>query len=370
MTSLTGKTPFASTLRPNLTGGTLNRTAGGYGLGSGRVGGARYFSHTPAAPAQVVQNVSQAVRAFLISGQKAQFDGNDRAGNKQFRAVSALQDSTVKKMQGIPKMSPGSYVDFSVNPTITALTPLDAVVGYAGFSSMEDSNTSAKPSTNHFEINLNTPSLLDVLSADFSRALKDLAAILNDLKALSSLGDLPITYHCETGLNRLRIHFPGCDAQTVENLCSELDVKRGIVVQDEDFDAFAGTEIALLFPFAPSEPSIHSDEFEDFSPPKKPQLRREDAFVWRDDPLFPLEEESDRYSTQSESGAEFFDYVDEGHGGGLASLGNDSSSLHSPSLHSPSHVRSGSMSEAGSPLEFQDFEGIYRFIELCDDSKR
>ena len=34
-----GRAPFASTLRPNLTGGALPRTAGGYGLGSGRIGG-------------------------------------------------------------------------------------------------------------------------------------------------------------------------------------------------------------------------------------------------------------------------------------------------------------------------------------------
>jgi hypothetical protein len=54
---LTSRAPFASTLRPNLTGGAFPRTAGGYSLGGGRTGGARYFSHTPAAPAQVV-NVS------------------------------------------------------------------------------------------------------------------------------------------------------------------------------------------------------------------------------------------------------------------------------------------------------------------------
>ena len=39
-----GRAPFASTLRPNLTGGALTRTSGGYAWGSGRAGGARYFS--------------------------------------------------------------------------------------------------------------------------------------------------------------------------------------------------------------------------------------------------------------------------------------------------------------------------------------
>lgn len=55
---LTSRAPFASTLRPNLTGGAFPRTAGGYSLGGGRAGGARYFSHTPTAPAQVI-NVSR-----------------------------------------------------------------------------------------------------------------------------------------------------------------------------------------------------------------------------------------------------------------------------------------------------------------------
>lgn len=355
-----------------MTGGALPRSAGGYGLGNGGVKGARYFSHTPAAPAQVVQNVSQAVRAFLVSGQKAQFAGTDARGGKQYRTVSALQDSTTRRMQAMPKMTPGSYIDFAVNPTITALTPLEAVAGYAGFSSVEDCTapTEAARSINHFDINLNTPSLLDILSADFSRALKDLAAILNDLKALSSLGDLPITYRAESGVSTLRIHFPGCDAMTVENLCRELDVKRGIVVQDADFDAFAGTEIALLFPFAPSEGSLISEEPIQHHIPMKPTLRREDAFVWRDDPLFPDEEDeemSELYSTQSDTGMEFFDYADSVEEVVLSSPeANDMDSRRSSMPHS----RSGSMSEVESPLEYQDFEGIYRFIEMCDDSRR
>lgn len=270
----------------------------------------------------------------------------------------------MRKMQSMPKMTPGSYVDFAVNPTITALTPLEAVAGYAGFSSVEDVTSAAvKQSINHFEINLNTPSLLDVLAADFSRALKDLAAILNDLKALSSLGDLPITYRSEAGVSKLRIHFPGCDSMTVENLCRELDVKRGIVVEDEDFNTFAGTEIALLFPFAPSsEGSVRSAKLRRNDDPRKPTLRREDAFHYREEPMFSLEEDSERYSAESEASVEYFSYdpVEE----------IDLSSPGEGTYRSLSHSRSGSLSEAGSPLEYQDFEGIYRFIELCDDSRR
>merc|ERR1712137_678749 len=86
----------------------------------------------------------------------------------------------------------------------------------------------------------------------------DLTAVLSDLSKLSNLGDLPITYEGSS----LRIHFPGCDADTVDKLRDELQIQRGTTVQDEDFDDFVGSEIALLFPFAPStQPSDSGSEF-------------------------------------------------------------------------------------------------------------
>lgn len=332
-----GRAPFASTLRPNLTGGTLGRTAGGYGLGSGRVGGARFFSHGPASQAQVVQNVSQAVRAFFISGQKAQFDGvSPRTGTNTYKAVSTLQHETGNKLRSLPVATPGSWIDFQVNPTITALTSLDSVMGF-GSSTKEPSH-------------LNTDGLLDVLSVDFSRALKELAAVLNDLKKLSALGDLPISYHS----GNIRVHFPGCDADTVENLCAELSVTRGTVTQDEAFDAFAGTEIALLLPFAPSNEASECESlFEEPMPTKhvSPLVHLEDMLTPSESP--------EEYSTHSDSGLE--DVIAE-----------------NPWLSSPSgfeSVRSGSLSMSDkhnpqSPLEYQEFEGIYRFIEQCDAARR
>ena len=329
-----GRAPFASSLRPNLTGGTLGRTAGGYTLGSGRVGGARYFSHGPAAQAQVVQNVSQAVRAFFISGQKAQFDGVSARGDKRYKPVTALQDETGRKMRSLPTATPGSRLEFTINPSITALTPLNAVVGYS---------ISEQVHADH----LNTEGLLDVLSVDFSRALKDLAAVLNDLKRLSALGDLPITYEGSA----LRVHFPGCDADTVERLCDELNVSRGIVIQDPAFDSFAGTEIALLFPFAPSEDGSECGSlFEDpvpkpFSSPQVISIG--DMFT----PTSPA------YSTQSDTGLE--DIVIENPWLSSSPSGYES-------------VRSGSDygSNQRDPLEYQGFEGIYRFIEELDSVRR
>lgn len=223
---LTTRTPFSSTLRPNLTGGALPRSAGGYGAGS-----ARYFSHTPATPAQVVNNVSMAVRAFWLSGQTAQFDGMTSAGEKRYRCVSTLQSDSCKKMQSIPKRTPGSFIDFHVSPTVTALSPL------AGETLDEESQS------------LNTEGFLDVLSVDFSRALKDLAAVMNDLKRLRTLGDLPVSMEERS---MIRVRFPGCDAETVERMCNELGVQRGIIKQDLDFHDNCNDQVALLFPYAPT----------------------------------------------------------------------------------------------------------------------
>ncbi|KAE8372925.1 casein kinase II beta 2 subunit [Aspergillus bertholletiae] len=247
---LTSQAPFASTLRPNLTGGTLSRTAGGYAIGAGRLGGARYFSHGPAAPAQVIQNVSMGVRAFFLSGQKVRFDGiDDISGNKKYKAVSALQDQAERKMTGIPRTAPGSFVDFQLSPTITAF----------GLQKKFD------PSGAFASETINSDGLLDFLSADFARALKDLAAVLNDLKRLSTLGDLPILLHDKS---TIRVRFPGCDAATVERLCDEVGVQRGKIMQDEEFDVRIGADLALLFPFAPSVPA--SPETADYFFSKEP----------------------------------------------------------------------------------------------------
>jgi hypothetical protein len=46
---------------------------------------------------------------------------------------------------------------------------------------------------------------------------------MNDLKRLSSLGDLPVTLEQKS---ILRVRFPGCAAETVERLCDEVGVQR------------------------------------------------------------------------------------------------------------------------------------------------
>lgn len=313
---LTTRAPFASTLRPNLTAGAFSRTAGGYSLGGGRVGGIRYFSHTPAGPAQVLGNVSTAIRAFYLSGRSAQFDGISPAGNKRYRSITNLQKEASRKMQ--ENYAPGSFVDFNINPTVTALTPLGAIFSYGSAMKCEVQT-------------LNTEGLLEALSVDFARALKDLAAVVNDLKRLSSLGDLSITLE---GTSVLRVHFRGCDMESVERLCEELGIQRGIVHQDADFDASLGGRMALLFPFAPTSERTLS---------------------------------SPGASVRSEIGHSY-DYCSK-----LEDSLRSSSPEGYETMRDFGETESMYFSHSDQCLEtsrYEGLEGIYRFLEECDNHKR
>jgi hypothetical protein len=317
-------------------------------MGGGRIGGARFFSHGPAAPAQIIQNVNQAIRAFAVGGKKAQFDGtNPRTGEKRYKTVTVLQDQAARKISAIPKATPGSFIDFSVNPSITALTPFSTIPGFqASQRKMET---------------LNTEGLLDVLSIDFSRALKELAVILNDLKRLSALGDLPITYQDSS----IRIHFPGCDADTVERLAEELGVQRGVIRQDEDFDVYNGTEIALLFPYAASQSPSECSFYEKSVTNRK--VKTQDMW-WGDNALFgdapasPIVAASLDFSTLSNSGMEMDEFEEEGNPWLSSPSGYES--LHSSELDDSG--RCYEKSSHVSPLEYSGIEGIYRFISEID----
>ncbi|KAL2270953.1 hypothetical protein VTJ83DRAFT_324 [Remersonia thermophila] len=325
---LTGRAPFASTLRPNLTGGTLGRTAGGYAMpGCGRIGGARHFSHTPASPAQVIQNVSQAMRAFWLSGQRAHFDGFGPNGEKRYRAVSAKHEAArlaMAKTMMIHRSAPGAFVDFKVSPTVTALSPLGAAIPFA------TAEAAATPS-------LHTEGFLDVLSVDFARALKDLAAVMTDLKTLSALGDLPVSM---IGSNILRVRFPGMDADTVERLCRDVGVKRGVVGQDPDFDTSPAVDMALRFPFAPD--ASPCDEETLTSPGGS--LRSHGSAPSSDiEEMFIVDEYDDNPWILS-SGSE-----PEGYG-----------SMSPSALGSAGPARSE---------DFEGLQGIYRFLEECDRAR-
>jgi hypothetical protein len=267
-----------------------------------------------------------------------------RTGEKRFKAVSELHDKATKTMTSVPKASPGAFIDFSVNPTITALTPLSAVTGFSAF--------------NHRTEGLQTEGLLDVLTVDFSRALKELTGILGDLKKLTNLGDIPITYQNSS----LRVHFPGCDAETVEKLADEFGIQRGIIGQDPGFDAFVGTEIALLFPFAPSKTGSETSFYE-----KSVGLRTKTPYTGYD--LGSQDEEgftSPDFSVLSDAGFEYEDIGEESNPWLSSPSGYES-------MHSSELFDSGQRApevHRHSPLEYQGIEGIYRFIEQCDDARR
>ncbi|KAK3394515.1 hypothetical protein B0H63DRAFT_48668 [Podospora didyma] len=329
---LTGRTPFASTLRPNLTGGALPRTAGGYAMpgAGGRASGARYFSHTPAAPAQVVQNVSLAMRAFWLSGQRARYGGTGPNGEKRYRAISASQEETRNRLASVSFATPGSFIDFHISPTVTALSPLGVAFPFA---TAEGFGVSVKPEAG--AATLNTDGFLDVLSVDFARALKDLAAVMTDLKSLSKVGDLPITLIEKSSI--LRVRFPGVDAEALERLCDDVGVKRGIIRQDPDFDVSSGVPVALRFPFAPdgncSEKTITSPGG---------SLRSHDSALSDDyeDAFFDEYEQNPWLSSpEPEEGYE---------------------SMSPPALSSTDEHRSE---------DFEGLEGIYKFLEECDRAR-
>jgi hypothetical protein len=330
VSQLTGRAPFASTLRPNLTGGTLGRTAGGYAIpGAGRIGGIRHFSHTPAAPAQVVQNVSQAMRAFWLSGHRARFDGVGPHGEKRYRSVSATQEEArvmMAKAMMAHRPASGAFVDFKISPTVTALSPLGVMMPFMG---ADEQQAAAAGAT------LNAEGFLDVLSVDFARALKDLAAIMTDLKSLAGLGDLPVLLEKNSVL---RVRFPGMDAETVERLCDDVGVKRGVVGQDADFDASPAVDVALRFPFAPDaqcEDTITSPGGSLRSRRSGSSSDVEDAFIVEE-----FEENPWRLS----SGSELEGYE----------------SMSPPIMSSSGEHCSD---------DFGGLEGIYRFLEECDRAR-
>jgi hypothetical protein len=418
----TSHSAFASTLRPNLTGGAFPRTAGGYSLGTGKAGGRRFFSHGPQSAAQVVGNVSHSMRAFLLQGKRAQYDGTDKQGRKKWRTVTPLQAKAVKKMRAVPTATPGSWVEFGVNPTITAISslasPLGGVAGY--YSDPEDMTTRSRSSSNGSDgVGLQTEGLFDVLQTDFSRALKELALVLGDIQALSALGDLPISYDPRTG--RLRIHFPGTDAETVERLARELGVQRGLIGQDAGFDAFVGTEIALMFPFASAPAPALGPQDDAVSESESERLCGRTAYVTGADVGSDVSERAnspngdDIASTVSsfpdtfdepsslsdDSGLELVDLEaledpwapgttrqpriasqqllsgiqsPTGSGQTISDLGYSTPSSPSPrslrrAMYGQRGTGDGETSD-GSPLEYSsDFEGLYRFIEMCDQRR-
>lgn len=352
-----GAAPFASTLRPNLTGGVLPRSAGGYGLSGA---GARHFSHASGAQAQVVQNVSAGIRAFFIGGGKARFDGVDpMTGEKRFRAASQTEDAVYAQCSNpCAKGTRGTALEFQLSPTITALSP--------SFSSAGEENLGIT--------SLNGITLLDNLATDFARALKDLAAVLADLRRLSAFGDLPISLTTTPSGPILSVGFPGCDADLVSRLCDEVGVRRGVVVEDEAWIDEKDVEMALLFPFAPVAGtdviSEHENGYEYFERKPLDQRYQPEELDWRQ-MLSPSAYkpsnanslhsfatlQSPAQKAKSPSGYESLRESD---------FASDDPYYHTCSpLEAPTHSTVKSASG-----DYEGLEGIYKFLQICEDSRR
>ena len=350
-----GAAPFASTLRPNLTGGALPRTAGGYSIGG--AGKARHFSHTTGCQAQVIHNVNAGIRAFLIGGGKARYDGVDHlTGEKRFRSISAIEDKVYKRFERPSSSKNGTNLEFHISPTMTAFLP----------TYPESTMTS-----------LQTPNLLSTLSSDFARSLQSLSLILKDLSRLTAFGDLPISLTHTPDGPVLIVRFPGCDADLVSKLCDEVGVSRGVIREDEGWNAVDGDKevrMALLFPFAPtngsSDMSSESDMEDYFDKPDTlERVVKQEQLDWRN-MLSPSEHALRSVSKESEPSFEQATLrspvLNTASPSGYESL-DDPYDWPSSSPRSALHNRSVT---ASASQEYEGVEGIYKFLQVCEESRR
>lgn len=344
----------------------MPRTAGGYSLG-GTARGVRHFSHTGGAQAQVIQNVSAGFRAFCIGGGKARFDGFDqKTGAKRFKAVSEAEDHALRKIQkSTSAWTKGTNLEFRLSPTITAMS--------ASFPTSTDPSFEGQT--------LGTEGVLDILSGDFARALKDLSTILADLKRLAAFGGLPISLTtCHTTGPTLSVRFAGCDADTVNRLCDEVGVNRGVVREDEGWNCDRDVEMALLFPFASTE-SVHSSDSESELFTKNTHVHDDFAreqMDWRNmiSPSGRLCQHSDRDSTSydqvdtpasTETPRYSHDRSTPWSASGYQSLRESDFALDDPYYQHNSSSQRSRTHDAG---DIQGLESIYRFLSECDAARR
>lgn len=344
MTKCTRISPFATTLRPNLSAGAFPRTASGYSLGNGGAAGARFFSHGPASPAQVISQVSQAMRAMANSGKNAvdeyhQRDGmRGRAGVRAQLAAALAQNGT----------APGAYVDFHLGPTFTCLSRLSK-------NSIADAV------------------FMGALSEDFKAIVADVTAVFEDLQKLATLGDLPVSLAKDKD-DTIRVYFAGCDREIVERLCDEVDVNRGVIGEEEPF----GFEFLMptldIHPVMVKQVSGMNRGFPHSTSPQPPQRVREVNLYWQD-----------MLSSDDEDGDS--NLSEDGYGGGMMTM-SGTGSTPAVSLGTEGYLFSGSSVSGISPVQWSsssgysppprsrpqlsqvEVQGIQRFLEQCDEYAR
>ena len=293
------------------------------------------------------------------------YDGIDNmSGEKRFRRVSKTEQSALQGLEKSSRMGlKGTTLEFKIAPTVTAFMP----------SFSQGAMAEVEP------ITLNKPGMLDVLSGDFARALKDLASILGDLNRLASLGDLPISMSNTSEGPVLSVRFPGCDADLVSRLCDEVAVTRGVVVEDEAWHDDKEVQMALLFPFAPAgaeEDEVLSEGY--FTKRNNDTMvfdeARHERMQWQN--MLPPSTTSSAKSLRS---ADYYvGGFEEGtlrsptqqHAvslSGYESLEDPYDWMSAPPSHSP---YSGSKMSTGGSQDYEGVEGIYKFLQVCDEARR
>ena len=288
------------------------------------------------------------IRAFFVGGGKARYDGADPStGAKRFRSVTKTEDEVLNNLdRHVSGMAKGTNLEFHLSPRITALLP----------------STSET---------LGSSDILEVLSIDFARALKDLSLTLSDLRRLSALGSLPLNLTTTSKGPILSVRFPGCDAETVIHLCEELGVFQGIVREDECWEHEKDVEMALLFPFAPTSSEQHegSEYFEHPHQATVDTVIAPEQVEWQG-MLSP--------SHTSDFSRKSFEHVMPGFSGGEGSQSGYESMRESDFADDDPYVRHhhhhasapAARKSASASEDYEGLQGIYRFLQECEAARR
>jgi len=211
------------------------------------------------------------MRAFILSGK-------DKAYNRRNGGHSSYIKGQIRMQLAAAStdgFAPGAYVDFRLAPTLKCLSP-NAPVGAASLDGSRGG-------------------FLEELQSEFTDVVGDISAIFQDLRRLSSLGDLPVTL---VSASTIRVHFRGCDAEIVNRLCDEVGVCRGVVHEDE------------RFAFDRLTPSVASEvDWKDMM--SSSGSSEEGSIFFHEDGGFDDLSE-DTMSIPIETGEEFYDEIDPG----------------------------------------------------------
>jgi len=150
-------------------------------------------------------------------------------------------------------------------------------------------------------------------------------------------------------------------------------VQRGIVRQDADFDAFVGTEMALLFPFASSRTASIVSEVQ--KPARSAKRQRRDEVDWQS--MVSPSETATSLGFSNHSINSLDDVFEEVEANpwlsspsGYSSISKSDGGGEEPTYFQP--MRTSLASARGSEIAsgFEGLEGIYRFLEECETSRR